>query len=253
MTKARSAAEKALSLDSSLGHAYRVLGGVSMFFDRDWEQAEKHFRRALLLQPSDSLARGWYAAYLAYVARRPDEALQHARLGESLDPLASWPKIFLGMVLLALRRFGEARVKLQELVGLDPLLWTAQRLLGMALYCEGRMEDAIAVLETAMKLSGGHPWLLAERAMVIAECGRPEEAEAAYRELTDRSRRQWVQPCMLGGLAGVLGKTDEAFEWFDREVDEHDGLVCLLREWPGPTGALRGNPRWEAIFKRAGL
>jgi serine/threonine-protein kinase len=254
MPKARAAAEKALSLDSSLGHAYWASGTVSMLFDRDWEQAEKYFRQALLLQPSDCLARGWYATYLAYIARRPDEALQHARLGESADPLAGWPKMFLGMVLLALRRFGEARAKLQELVELEPLLWTAQRMLGMALYCEGRLEDAIAVFGTAMTLSGGHPWLLSERAEVLAECGRPEEAEAVYRELTDRSRRQWVSPTTIGILAGVLGKDDEAFALLERAVVERESVVCVYREWPGPgTKRLRGDPRWEALLKRAGL
>jgi tetratricopeptide (TPR) repeat protein len=155
---------------------------------------------------------------------------------------------------LALKRFGEARAKLQELVEPEPLLWTAQRLLAMALYGEGRLEDAIAVFETAMKLSGGHPWLLAERAVVLAERGRPEEAETAYRELIDRSRQQWIQPVVIAGLARVLGKNDEAFTWFERSVDERDGVVWLMREWPGPgLKRLRDDPRWKALLKRAGL
>ena len=66
----RAAAEKAIQLDPLLAEAHEALG---MVYARDgqWAQSEKSFRRAIELDPSDSLAYSDFTL-LVSVAARPD-------------------------------------------------------------------------------------------------------------------------------------------------------------------------------------
>jgi hypothetical protein len=52
MPKAKAAAVKAVALDETLPEAHVSLGGVLMFYDYDWPNAEREFQRALDIKPS---------------------------------------------------------------------------------------------------------------------------------------------------------------------------------------------------------
>ena len=52
MPKAKAAALKAVALDETLPEAHVSLGGVLMFYDYDWPNAEREFQRALDINPS---------------------------------------------------------------------------------------------------------------------------------------------------------------------------------------------------------
>src|SRR5262249_60958738 len=55
MPKAKTAIERALKLDGSLGEAHSSLAQVRIFYDFDWEGAGAEFRRALELNPRSAL------------------------------------------------------------------------------------------------------------------------------------------------------------------------------------------------------
>jgi tetratricopeptide (TPR) repeat protein len=69
MPKAKNAALKALELDDTLGEAYAMLGLVGALYEFNREAAEKAFKRALELKPSDMEAHLWYGVHLAYIGR----------------------------------------------------------------------------------------------------------------------------------------------------------------------------------------
>src|SRR5207248_11547336 len=85
--EARQWGEKALKLDDTLAEAHAMLARSAQQ-DWDWAGAEREFRRAIELNPSDSLARVWYAMYL-YAMLRFEEAAIEARRAQQLDPVSS--------------------------------------------------------------------------------------------------------------------------------------------------------------------
>ena len=88
MTKMRLAAEKAIQLDPLSADANVALG-ILHAREAQWEMSEKSFRRALQLDPNQSLTRELLAMYLLLPLGRVEEAIEQDRLAEKSDPLGS--------------------------------------------------------------------------------------------------------------------------------------------------------------------
>ena len=85
--KSRSSAQKALELNPNLGEAHCSLGYTLAFYDWNWDEAEKSFKRAIEISPDYATAHQWYGEYLLAVGKTNDSlaALQKA---QELDPLS---------------------------------------------------------------------------------------------------------------------------------------------------------------------
>jgi len=75
----------ALSLDENESETHRILGAIYLI-KRDYERAEKHIKRAALLNPNDADIAAKSASFYSY-AGRPEEALASVQRGMSLNPL----------------------------------------------------------------------------------------------------------------------------------------------------------------------
>ena len=85
ISKARAAIGKALELDPNLSSAYTFSGWIKMWYDWDWAGAERDLKRAIELDPNNSVAHRSYAHYLM-LHRRFDEALEENKLAIDLAP-----------------------------------------------------------------------------------------------------------------------------------------------------------------------
>jgi integrase len=70
----RQAALRAVELDESLAEAHRSLAAITADYYWDWQEVERHYKRAIALDPNDVTTLSFYSFYLAYTGR-PIEAL----------------------------------------------------------------------------------------------------------------------------------------------------------------------------------
>jgi hypothetical protein len=64
--------------------------------------------------------------------------------------------------------------------------------LQVILVSSGQFEASVAAGESALAMSGRHPWPMAWLAVALADWGKTGEAEALYLELQARARREYV-------------------------------------------------------------
>ena len=86
--KANTAVERALALDDGLADAHVAAGKIRFWFDWRWDDAEREFRRAIELNPTDVDTYASYATALAYIGRT-EEALTQATKALEIDPLST--------------------------------------------------------------------------------------------------------------------------------------------------------------------
>ena len=85
--RAQRAVETALRLDPNLGDAHTAQGMIDFFVTWNWASAERSFLRALELNPSNAIARQFYAHLLSNSLRH-EEAVAEIGLACEIDPLS---------------------------------------------------------------------------------------------------------------------------------------------------------------------
>ena len=235
----RTAALKALELDSDLAEAHAAMGVVDAR-DLNWASSERHFQHAIALNPSLSQV---YTSY-SFFALRPLHKFEDAErlLNGALqtDPLSLdvWREI--AEVHFTVGRYDEAIDLLQRVRAVDPELVDANVVLARALTCGGRPEEAVALYESLPAQGPPH-----YRAYAYIRAGRRAQAEKLAIENAQYPYRAAI-------IYTALGDRDRAFEALDRTAEREPQRVPLLLTWP-EMAALRGDPRFTAIKKRFGL
>jgi TolB-like protein/DNA-binding winged helix-turn-helix (wHTH) protein/Tfp pilus assembly protein PilF len=247
----RVAALKALELDDSLGEAHNSLAAITVDYYWGWAEGERHFQRAIELNPNDETALGFYSFYLACMGR-PEEALTFAERARRLDPVSRNAQMNVGTILYFARRYDEAITQLRETLELAPDFGPAHVLLGRIYDAKGMPDRAVEELERAEHLVGPRPDVLTPHAYMLARAGRRREALATLDKLRRISKPREPAPIRIAMTYIGLGETDRAFEWLQKAFDARDWQMALLKVEPA-FDALRSDPRFTALLQRVGL
>lgn len=247
--RAEAEAIKALQIDASSSEAHAALGYVR-HYQWQWADAEKAFLRAIELNPSNTLARLWYANLLMS-RRRFDEALRQAYAARDLDPFSLIVNTNIGWILGFAGRHAEAVDHLTRTVALDPEYPQARWRLADVLALSGRYGEALNQVEAALRITNRSASSLSMLAVVYSGLGRQDEARAVLGELTHMARDQYVPPSTLSGVYRALGDIETALDWMERSVDEGSNYAAYMAVEPG-NARLKAHPRFQAILERTG-
>jgi tetratricopeptide (TPR) repeat protein len=93
------------------------------------------------------------------------------------------------------------------------------------------------------------PFYLGLAGWAYGVAGRTDAARAVLDELVTRAKSEYVLNTSTGWVLGALGQHDEAFEHFDRAIDDRESLVALCAYCP-PFDPVRQDPRFKALLRR---
>jgi tetratricopeptide (TPR) repeat protein len=251
MPSARSAAIRALALDSTLAVAHTALGLVRFLYDWEWSGADSAFQRALVINPNRPDTRRWYAHLLVAVGRS-DEGLAHARRALELSPLVAETLEHLGWQHLYARRYGDARESLDRALAVDSSLAGARYLLGLLAEVLGDHELAESHYRRAVAEAPDDTEVLAALGRTHALDGRPDDARAVLARLDSLSDQRYVSPYLLAGIGEALGDRRRAFAWLEEAVADRAAQLVYLRLDPR-LDRLRGDRRFARIGRSVGL
>ena len=247
MPSAKEAALKALALDETVADAHMALGSVLHYYDWDWLGAEHQYRRALELNPSDTLVRAVYAHLLVTCLDRPDAALAEVRQAVSLDPVSLFSRHTLALVLAWAGQFDAAIEEEHNALALEPTFFVAYRGIGYAAAAAGRYQEAVAALQQGRTHTHGDLMLEGFLGCAYALAGQREEALEIVDQLEQRRGEGHSAPlaCVYAGL----GEHDQAIEWLERAREKRDGALTSLAVL-SCFDPLRSDPRFQDLLRR---
>lgn len=249
MTKAKELAQRALAIDESLGDAWATLGSVAEQFERNFEESERLYRRAMEADPRNARARAQRALWRAFRgAMQDDEAVAEARRAVQDDPLNAWVGGMLSYTLGVVGKHDESLVVAERSVALDPESFFAQWDLMRANAWAGRHDRALEMAPGLLAESGRHIWALGLLSWTYGQVGRLEEARACFDELEARSRHEFVSRSWLSIGAASAGLEEPAMQWAERAVAERDPVAVWARRLPF-WDSLRGDPRFLELMR----
>ena len=248
--KARAAAERALQLDPTLAEPHAALGFVKLYYEWDWAGAEAEFRRALALNPSYATAHEWYGLFLAVMGRY-DEAREHVRRAQRLDPLSTAVAGTAAWVLYYAGQNDEAERELRVALRADSTFALGHFYLGRVHQARGRLDSALTEYRSTGALRDWVPTIAAV-GHVQGSQRRRAEAAATLHRLDSLSRKEYVTAYAVALVHASLGQHDSAFTWLDRAVAERTHWLVWLRRDPRWT-SIRSDPRFETLARRLKL
>jgi TolB-like protein/predicted Ser/Thr protein kinase len=246
--KARAAALKALQLDQNLAEPHASLARVLEDYDWDWLDAENEHQRAIELNPNYATAHHWHAFGLGLTGRNK-EALAEIELARSLDPLSTIINADVALVLYWGRQYDRAIIEARKALELEPNNRAAHAYLGQIYLTKGVYKNALAEFRILQTLPGGDPSDSASLAAAHAAAGNRDEALRILGRLKQQSKREYISPYSIALVYVGLGDNNEALAWLQKALDDHDGLMDVLKVEPG-LDPLRSEPRFQALLRR---
>jgi tetratricopeptide (TPR) repeat protein len=248
--KARAAALKALALDPTLSEPHMSV--AQLLFSEDWDfvAAEREFKRAIELSPSNIHAHHMYSHFLLAVGRI-EESRVHTQTLMELDPLSAWAAGHLGYHQLYARQYDDAIATFRPYFVKMKDDWAARFQLGDAYYQKGMMREAVEEYLQGRTLNGTSADEVAALRRAFAANGMP----GYLREWIEQLMRGEVTGATTVALAGAyarLGERDRAFEWLERAYAQRSPRLPHVREMV-EFDNLRSDPRFNALLRRIGL
>jgi TolB-like protein len=243
--KARSDAEKAVSIAPALAEARAALGFVRCFVDWKFADGLSELKRAKELSPVNPTANDLLARIIVYLGRF-DEAERQARQAVELDPLSTVTHANLARVLFYAGKLDEADAAARKSAELQPtgaanhrwqVLIAAQRGDGEAALREAQLEPDAGFRR--FELSVAH-YVRGDRAA----------ADAALADLIANAREGFAY--QIAEVYALRGEKDEAFKWLQIAFDDRDaGMLGLLVD--PLLRSLRDDARYKNLLVKVGL
>jgi TolB-like protein len=251
ISKARSAARQALSLDYRIAAAHACLGDVLSVYEWAWDHGEEEFQRAIRLDPSDAMSRSLYASSSLAPRQRWHEALAEMRRALNLEPVSALMSRDLGLLLFLKRDYVGAIEQFRATQDLDPDFIGIYYWLGRA-YAENRMPtEALSAFELRLRW-GQNTRVLAAIGRLHAETGNRPKALAVLRKLEQFVGSARVPPLDLVTLHIGLGQACRALDFLEHAFAERSPALYQLAIDP-LYDPLRGHSRFKRLLEKMGL
>ena len=251
--RALAAAKKAVELAPQSSEAHASFAFVSFFGTGDAVTADREFRRAIDLNPSNAVAHHWYATYLQCLRRYP-ESLTEIERAQALEPASKSVLADNGNILFNAGRQQDAIALLKQMEENEPDFISPHRYL-KEIYLltadyphylvEARSEavlmrdsSALAVVEATEKgfAAGGGKGLL----------------KTLRQQQTKLYDRGLLSPYFLAMTCSLQGNKQEALRYLKTAYDRHaDGLFQI--ETDHAFDSLHDEPAFRQLLADVGL
>ncbi|MFI5154144.1 MAG: tetratricopeptide repeat protein [Chitinophagales bacterium] len=244
-------ASKALELDSTLAEPHTSLGYISFYFYWNWTESERHFQKAIALNPQYDLAYDSYAYYLTAMERFP-EAKENLDKAVTISPRSAKYATDMGFSFYYGHDFDQATKVLKSAIELNPKYVLSHIWLARVYQEQNMFKEAIQEYQNSLKITPRWAVPIGGIGYVYGISGQKAEAEKYLAKLKEYSSSQYITPYAVALVYTSLGDKDNAFQWLEKSfVDRTNWLVWLKldRRW----NPLKSDPRFDKLLERIKL
>ena len=246
LPRAKAASAKSVQLDPKLAEAHTSVALVALWYEWDWQGAEKGFKHAIELNPSYANAHHWYSECLMNTGRY-DEAVAEKDLALKLEPLAPYFHATAGQPFYFMRRYDEAIALFRKALQFDPSSHASHFYLGMSYIHKSMYEDAIQELQETVKLSDQYPIYLGNLCAAYSLAGRRKEALIVLEQLKELDKTRFVSSSSFAVAYLGLGDKEKAIDYLQKSYSSRDypslGFIRDDQLFDG----IRSDPRFQNI------
>ncbi len=253
VAKAKTAADKALTLEPNLAEGYMIRGWIKRNFDWDWEGAEADLRRSIELSPKNADAHQRLSQTLSVVGRQ-DEALAESMIAHELDPVSENIIMSRFSILDSRGDYEEGLSHSESYLRENKNSNPAARAHATFLYHTRDYQKVIDLAENSLEKQGSRTpfaWL-SLLAAAYHNSNQPEKAAEALARLETLSQTDSKALYSLAMNYAELGRIDEAMTAIQRCYERREERMSWVKVEPR-FASLRDDARFRGILKKMNL
>lgn len=245
ISKARAAVDKALALEPDLAEALTALGGIQSEL-REFDLADRAFRRAIELKPGYATAHHWYSTQMLLEVGRVEEAGRAMLKARELDPLSLIINTDLARHYYYMRDFVKARDTVAYVLSLDAHFTKGQRLMYLTLWQMGDYHAAISHIPEWLPQYTGQKHDDNDWSKILSESG-PDGV--LRREIAIMQAAQGGYPLHYARAAihAQLGEADQSVDALQENVRSRSVNLAGLR-MDSMLDPIRSHPRFVELL-----
>lgn len=226
-SNARTAAQKAISLNEQEPRAHKILAYVHLNYDWDWEAALSEYNKAIQYGLGDP--DHFITFYDIFVNKDYEHAIRVSEQKLDTDPLQIEGHWHLGFCNLLAGRFEEALASFDNALELDPNYSEGHRWKGVTLAYLEKYEEALSSLGKALEVTQGQGPANLDLLLVKIQMGNKEEVMQILKDW-ERSGEQ-IDPMGPAILYALLEMPDDAMVWLEKGYRERSFMMVSLKAY----------------------
>lgn len=254
MPKAKQAADNAIRLDSSLCEPYTSLGFYYAYYEWNFAESKKNFRKAIELNPAYTTGHFWYAMlYLSWIAGDFEDSKKEGWIAIKLEPFSAVAHALQTINYYVAREYNEA-VRIGKIaIDLDANSYIAYKMTALAYIGMGKIHEAIDMIRETLRISNRYQWSVFDLIWAYSLLGDQAAMKKLIDELDARSEKEYISPFNRGLAAAWSGDLDLAFRYIEKSYEEHEPMLLTIKTWPNVPDNLKNDPRGKELIKRIGF
>jgi len=176
--------------------------------------------------------------------------LVQARAAQEIEPMSPLVNAGAAYALFLARRYDEAAAECEKVLEVDPNFIIAIYVMGMCRAQQGRLPEAIELMERAATMSSRAPFYLGLLGNFYGRTGAADKVDALLRELDHLSSQRYVPPHCFAYIYAGLNDFDRAFEWQAKAGEQG---ASPFNYFSPIIENLHADPRHAAEMRRMGL
>ena len=248
--RALAAATKAVMLDDNSSEAHASLAFATFFWSWDAAGAEREFKRALVLNPSDARAHHWYASFLLTCRRFP-ESLTEIETARRLDPSSVAILADKAQILNVSGQTDAAVILLKQIETAEPSFASAHRYLSEIYFTRKDYPAYLHELKRTAVL------LQDPQELEVIRAAEHGYSRSGYHEMLDGMLSAQMRLKSEGSLPDYylaltyarMGKKKDAVHYLNAAYREHESSLLSVPTEPA-FDDLHDDPEYKELMAR---
>src|ERR1035437_5542647 len=221
------AKQQLLQLDDGIAESYIAIGYMNMAYEWDFAAATIELKKAIELNPNNAEAHAFYAICEGFLGNYTD-AIKHASTAYSLEPFSLMINFNLSVVYWMAGDYEKQLENGRRLVELEPNYFGGHILVGRGLMGLKRYEEAVPELEIAVHQNYGS-FTLSYLGLIYGLMREKVKTREVLEKMENLRNTQWVGNYDIGVVYLALGEFDNAFQYFEKAIEKHEGITLFLK------------------------
>ena len=240
-----------LQSDDEIAESHMAIAIMKFYYEWDFPAASGELKKAIELNPNNAEAHLHFAMCQAHLGNYK-EAIKHVSIAYNLEPFSLMINFNVSVVYWMAGDYEKELEYGRRLVELEPNFYGGHTRIGGGLMGLKRYKEAVSELEIAVHQNYSCYTLL-RLGLIYGLMGEKVKARELLEKMKKMRSKQWVSNLDFGVVFMALGDFDNAFQYFEKAIEIHEGLMLFLKYYIRLFQEFEQDPRTKQLLEKIGL